>query len=473
VAGIGFLLRRLTAQDNYIAILRAYYHSAVAVGPWILIVVAMALVSLFTAEPVGAGEVGDFFAIILYNILFSFVFSAPFYMVCSHYVADYVVLKDPSAIPGIMITSSFLLLIPVLIAGIIFYAFFTTMSPFAVLLSIINLSLFSALWFLMLYLATIRDFRAITISWCVGIVVAVVCAIYIGRVYKSTGMLFGLNLGLTVLIAALMSNILAEFSYRFIKPKYLPFYFFHYNGLFWGGFLLFAGLWVDKIIMWTTPEAVLHGNGIWTYPTYDGARFLSYLSIIPALAFFILMIETNFYESYIQYLRNIESNAPLFLIEEERQTLVRQITENARVMLILQGIISFIVISAAGLIMKGLNIDFLQISIFRFGALGAFFAAMNLIIVMFFAYFDSQERMLVTTGLMFISNIILTLISKWLGFPYYGLGYCLSMMLTFFVSAILFARFLNRLQYHIFISNVVKRYKVRERLQYKIPKSGF
>jgi uncharacterized membrane protein len=61
---------------------------------------------------------------------------------------------------------------------------------------------------------------------------------------------------------------------------------------------------------------------------------------------------------------------------------------------------------------------------------------------------------------MFFGNIALTIFSLKLGFNYYGLGYCVSMILAFLVGSILFVRFLNRLNYHIFITNIVKKEKI-------------
>ncbi len=79
MAGIGFILRKLAAQDNFSGIIRAYFHSAiVAVGPWIMIVLCIGLISLLTTNYVGLVEVDEFLSIILYNFLFSFALSAPF-----------------------------------------------------------------------------------------------------------------------------------------------------------------------------------------------------------------------------------------------------------------------------------------------------------------------------------------------------------------------------------------------------------
>jgi uncharacterized membrane protein len=222
-------------------------------------------------------------------------------------------------------------------------------------------------------------------------------------------------------------------------------------------------MWIDKVIMWWAPEAVTHLNHLRTYPTYDGGMFLSYLSIIPVMALFIFSLETNFYESYIKYIHHIERNAPLSLIEEEKKNICGEVVENGRSFLILQGSLSLVVIIFAPTLFTWLGIDFLQLNIFRLGTLGAFFAVLNLILFIYFSYFDSQENMLKISITMVLSNSVFTLYFLYLGFPYYGYGYCLSMILTFLVGATLMVRFLDQMTYHIFITNIVKRQEVADR----------
>lgn len=458
MAGIGFLLRRLAEEDNYLGIIRAYFHSAVvAVGPWIMIVFTLGAISLDIGDLLGLKELDEFHSVFVYNVFFSFILSSPVYMLSARFVADCLYRKDPSPIPGILITSLFIVLIPAVIIATLFYVFYATMSPVDTFLSIINFVLLTQIWVIMLYLGSIRDFKAITISWLFSMVLAIFFAIYWGEIYGSTGMLMGVNIGFVLLFSSLVANILAEYPFRFLKASDFFFYFKYYKELAWGGFFLFASMWVDKIIMWTSPLATMHHNHLRTFPIYDGSLFLSYLTIIPIMALFIFGLETHFYDSYIRYIQNIEGNAPLSLIEEERKNIIRKIIDNSRNFLILQGSFSLTIILLAPTLFELTDTDFIKLTIFQVGVLGAFFAALNLFIIVLFSYFDSQRDILVTTSVMFFSNVALTIISKSLGFEFYGYGYAISMLLSFFVGAHRLWKLLNKLHYHIFITNVVVR----------------
>lgn len=458
MAGIGFHLRRLASKDNLSGIVRAYFHaSIVAAGPWIAIVVAVALIISYTSSSIDLREQNEFLSVIIYNLFFSFIFSGNVYLISARYVADCLYLKSTSPIPGIFVASLGIFLIMGVLTASAFYIFYANMTAINVILSIVNFVLFAEIWIVMLYLGCISNYRAITLSWVIGGVFAIFLAINLGLKYGSTGCLFGLNLGLVFLLASLKANILVEYPYNYRKPKEFLFYFRHYQRLFWSGSFLYAGMWIDKVIMWWAPEATVYANNLQTYPVYDGAMFLSYLSIIPALGLFVFSLETHFYDSYINYIRLIERNAPLFLIDEEKNNIFVKIKENARSILILQGSISLLIIAFAPSIFNWFGTDFIELGIFRQGVLGAFFAVSNLIIIIIFSYFDSQNNLLLVTATMLFSNVVFTLLSVRLGFPYYGYGYSLAMILTFFVGSCRLILFLKNLNYHIFITNIVKR----------------
>ncbi|MDE3056162.1 MAG: exopolysaccharide Pel transporter PelG [Verrucomicrobiota bacterium] len=458
MAGIGFALRKLAAQDNFSGILRAFVHSAIAaVGPWIMIVVAMTCIYVFAQEVVDASEIQDFEAVLVYNFFFSFILSGGLYSLTARYVSDCLYRRDPLPVPGIFLVSMAFLLIPAVLLSTGFYSFYTEMDRASVFFSIVQFVLLSEIWLAMLYLGCIRNFKAISWSWIAGMVVTVILTVILGQEYGCAGMLAGMSIGLTLLLAVLKGNIFAEYPYAFQKPKDFGFYFRYYKGLFWSGMFLNAGMWIDKIIMWGAKEAVLHHNHLVTYPAYDGGMFLSYLSIIPAAAYFIYSLETNFYESYIQYIESVEKNAPLQVLNDIAEEICEKIRQNGRTLLVIQGSVTLLLILTAPKIFEWANFNFLELSIFRFGLLGAFFTVLNLFVVILFSYFDNDRRMMVITVIMLGANIVFTLIFRGWGVPWYGVGFCLAMIVTFLVGALLFLQFLRRFTYHIFISNVVRR----------------
>lgn len=463
MAGIGFKLQKLASEDNFSGLLRAYFHSAViAVGPWMMIVISISTVVTFLPSVFSIKDLNGFMSIFMYNLCSSFIITGPLYMITARYVSDCLYLRYMDPIPGICVTSAMVLVAPGLFLATVFYLFYATMSPITTILSIVNFFLLSQTWMTMLFLGLLQDFRAITLSWLLGMALSIVLSLYFASLYQVDGILIGINIGLCFLVASLTAQVLTEYPHPYKKPNCYQYYFAYYNDMFWSGLFFFGSMWVDKLIMWGAPEAITHLNNLKTYPIYDGGMFLSYLTIVPVMALFVFDLETNFYLVYVEYVSYIETNAPYSFIEDTRKIIVSEILENGRSFIILQGAITIIAIIFAPHIIEALAVDYLELSIFRLGAIGAFFSSLNFFIVIIFSYFDSQDNMLRVTSTMFLSNIIATLVSLHLGFAFYGYGYCFSMIFSFFVAAILFINFLDKLNYHIFISNNVKRQEIKE-----------
>ncbi len=461
MAGIGFALRKLSDNDDFIGVARAYVYATIAaIGPWILIAVIFAYISISSSELFGRAEINSFYAVMIYNILLSFLLASPIYMISARYTADCLYRRDPSPILGIFVTSSYFLMIPALVIAIILYLFYATMSPLATLLSIVNLVLLSQIWLDSLFLTSIRSFRTLTLAWVIGALVAMVISKYIPTAERIVGMLVAVDAGFLFILFVIRASITAEYRYRFIIPKDFPFYFRHYKGLFLTGFMLFAGMWVDKVIMWFDPSAIVHLNNLRTNPTYDGAMFLAFLTIIPVMGLFFYTLETNFFDNYVQYIMDIETNVPLKFIEEQNRAIGIKLLQDGRLFLVIQGSITIAAICAGPYIYNLFTYDYMQLGIFRLGTLGAFFNALNLFIVVIFSYFDSQENMVKVSGFMLLSNFCLTLLFRTFGFPFFGYGYCLSMILTFCLGALLLTRFLDHMTYYVWIFNVVKRHKL-------------
>ena len=55
--------------------------------------------------------------------------------------------------------------------------------------------------------------------------------------------------------------------------------------------------------------------------------------------------------------------------------------------------------------------------------------------------------------MMLFSNFLLTIISMKMGFAYYGLGYFLSSLMTFAISAFIAVQYLRDVPYHAFVTN--------------------
>ncbi len=294
MAGIGFELNKLAKRDDLMGVVAAYLHSAFAIaGPWLFTVIALAFTTyLYGAE--SSNELLNFRSVIVYNFSVSLVLSAPIYMIMTRYLADHIHVKDVTTTPTVLLESMILTNLFCLPIGILWYGFIFNMDIGLRLAAFANLFLIATVWLLAVYLTALKNFAAVTWSFLIGMVVAVLAAEYFGDGIASR-MVAGYCAGLTVIIFMLTGRIFAEYPYRLTTEFALKPFWSKYWELAVGGLFYNAALWIDKWIMWFAPEASILETNMRFYPDYDSAMFMAAMTILPALALFVFSVETNFF----------------------------------------------------------------------------------------------------------------------------------------------------------------------------------
>jgi uncharacterized membrane protein len=455
MAGIGFTLKRLIGRDNLIGIVSAYAHAAFAsTGPWLITVLALGGITLFYSEYFPTNELIDFRIVVVYNFGFSLMFSAPVFMVVTRYLADNIYDRNVTHTPTVLLKSLVLLYAIIAPLAIFYYGFYTIQELSMRLSAIGNLFLISSVWVLGVYVTSLKDYQSVSISFIVGMGLAIFFAQLFKTDYGAVGMLNGFNIGLIYIVFSLVAKIFAEYPYRLTEKTGLRSYYRKYWELALGGLFYNAAIWIDKWIMWYwAPEAVMLPSRMAHYPHYDTAMFLAYLTIVPAMALFIFSIETNFFLRYQRFYEDILGHKPLSVIRENHSKIISTLLGSARNFFVIQGTITLLAILLAAKILDILNINYMLISIFRLGVLGAFFHVLMLFEMIILSYFNCRKLTMTIEGIYLLTNAVFTFGCIDLGFPYYGYGYFLSSLLCFGLTSIVLFSHIQKLPYHAFITN--------------------
>ena len=181
--------------------------------------------------------------------------------------------------------------------------------------------------------------------------------------------------------------------------------------------------------------------------------FIASLGIIPALSAFVLRLETDFFERYQQYYATISSHGTYTQIEGARERMHVYTLDNLTLISVLQIGICAVVVLTAPLIIESLGLQFRQISILRYGALGAVFQFVFIACSAILLFFD-RRRMFLRMQLILLGLMAaLTLISLRLGSEFYGVGYFLACLIGGFVAYWLADRTFANLNFLTFIGN--------------------
>ena len=452
MAGIGFALRKLTRRDDLLGIAQGYGHSAVtAAGPWMLTIVSVSSIVLLGSSSVSVEDLDTFRLIVIYNFGFSLVFSGPVVMVATRFLADSIYGKDVSTAPGLLIGGLSIVFALQAIPATIFYFFYADLPMGTRMIAAANFFIVAGIWLVSIFLTALKDYNGITLTFATGMGLGLASTAVLAPALGITGMLLGFSAGLALILFMIVARVMAEYRYPATRPFLFTSYFKKYWELAASGLVYNLGIWIDKWIMWTAPEAVKLKSGLLSYPNYDSAMFLAYLTIVPSMAAFILAVETDFFEVYLRFYRDIQKHANFATIEANHRKVVESILRGARNFLILQSSICLSAILLAPNMFAALNIDFEQLGMFRIGTLGALFHIMFLGASIIISYFDKRMSMLKLQAIFLVSNGVLTWLFLPLGFPFYGYGYFLSAAISFVASFIVIARFVGDLPYHTFV----------------------
>lgn len=454
MAGIGFTLRRLARKDDILGLLSAFTHSALAsTGPWLFTVIALAGVAMLQLKMDGPLDFVNFRIVIIYNFAFSLVFAAPIYMVATRCLADSLHNRNVASAPGMLLGCLMLGYTYQLPIVAWFYLMYVDLPTSVQLSAIANFFLISSIWVIAVFLTALKDYMAVTRAFGIGMILAIIGAAALVDQYGTAGMINGFSIGIAFIMFSMFANVMCEYNYKPREPFGFLSFFKEYWELAAGGFFYSVAIWVDKWIMWFAPEAEVLPSHMRQYPNYDSAMFLAFLTIVPSMAVFVFSVETNFFERYLKFYRDILNHANMKQIKKNQQGILDSIFSSARNFIVLQGTISFISIVLAASVFAWFNINYLQIGIFRIGVLAVFFHALALFLTIIMSYFDCRRLAMLVQGFFMVTNALFTYLTLDLGFPYYGYGYFVSSVLTFVIAAVLAFRHIRDLPYHAFITN--------------------
>lgn len=453
MAGIGFALRKLSRRDDLLGILQGFAHSSLAsAGPWLVTILALGGVALLCSRHMHSTELATFRIVIIYNFAFSLVLSGPLVMLVTRCLADQVYEKDVSAAPGMLLGSMLLTFLSQFPIAAWYYFYVVELEPAGRLVAFVNLFLVSGIWLVGVFLTALKEFRSISRAFALGMTMGVLGALWMGPAYGSTGLLFGFNLGLALVMFMLLARVLAEYPYVVHHPFLFLKHLGKYSELFAGGLVYNLAIWVDKWVMWFSPEAKTLPSGMFSYPDYDSAMFAAYLSIVPSLAIFVYSVETSFFEKYIRFYQAIQDQKNFQKIREAHIDIVRDLGQSARTFLVIQISVSAATILLAPRLFETLEISFAQLGIFRLGVLGAIFHVSFLFLSIILSYFDVRKVNLILQLIFLSSNLLFTIVFMKLGFAYYGYGYFLASLVTLVPAALVTAYYLRDLPYRTFVS---------------------
>ena len=434
MAGIGFRLTKYFDGKNVWDNLKGtLYSTIISSGPWLISVLSVFFVGLYAQHGLNRHDLYVFKCVVSYTFAASLLIFGMIEMPVTRYLADKLYMSDVSTFRGVFLNIISFGIIISGILGYIFYSFF----EWGIILRLICIGLLSSIlciWVSMVFLSASKNYQKIVMSFILGGATSFVLALVLGKHYQLIGYIAGYTLGQLFTAIFLAHNVFSEYSeFEYFSLEYVT-YFGKYKRLIFVGLLYYLGIWVDKFIFWYS-EVGTHVEGLfYTNQYYDTAMFLSYLSIVPSFAVFMVQVETDFYVKYTYFYRSIEDKNNLDFLENGIEEIVHSLKKTIINLIKIQTFVSLLCWYFSREIVSFLYLPSLMEPIFKYGVIGAYLQILFLISNIILLYFEERKHVLINYIVFFISNGLITWVTMKLGIRYYGLGYVLSSLVTFAVS---------------------------------------
>jgi uncharacterized membrane protein len=451
MAGIGFRLREMSARKSFAEWLKLYVYSTVIFsGPWLISILALGALSLFALESMEDYSVRVFTVTIVYTYCFSLITTGLLQLVVTRYVSDQLFMRNPDAVvPCFVGAMAVTVIVQTVTGALVYYS-----SDLAFYYKITGLGLYvtvSVIWIEMLFLSAAKDYGNTVLFFAIGYLASFLGGQSLGMVFKLDGLLIGFLIGQVVLMVLLMYRIFTEYRFGLGVDFGFLGHFRRYPSLALAGMAYNTAIWIDKIIFWYSPSGLHIHSFFYTHFPYDSAMFLAFVTVVPAVAIFLLRIETDFYICYKNYYGAILQKAPYDVILEHKKRMLAVLKAATKNVLIYQGCFTLGVLLVMPFLVSLLGIDPENTPIFRVAALGAFFHVCLLSVMILLLYFDFRGSALAASLVFLATNAGLSVATTSLPTWTYGWGYTLSCLVTLLFALVVFFDRFRKLEYLTFM----------------------
>src|ERR671933_241456 len=377
MAGIGLRLHKVVAEGSYVHAGTAYLSSAlISAGPWLTAVLALSLLGGAAVAFLGQADRTLLFVTITYAFSLSLVLTGGPQLVVTRYLADRLYLNDTEvlapACAGVLLGA-----IPLLIMTLPF----VVLAPFDLgyrLLATTLLLTLSLNWLVIVFLSATRDYRRVLLVFIGSYALSLGAAVGLGHLYHLPGSLAGFTLGQVVCLVLLVAHVYLEFP---------------------------------------SPYSITL-----SFLSYDSAKLVAYFFTIPAAAFFLVHLETNFYHHYKDFYRLIAEKGTLKEVSLAKQGMAAAAWSGLGTMVKLQGLVAVGALLVAPSLATFLHMPPSWVPLFRVEVLAASGQFLMLSAILLLLYLDERRAALLVTVVFAVGNTALTLATVWLGHNAYGLG---------------------------------------------------
>ncbi len=351
MAGIGFELKRLYSKEGFTnKILASVQSLFVIFGPYLInILLLLILLLISRSQDTDPDIYNKFMSILVYGFIYSQLITSGSSIGLTKFVSDQLYEKKANKIMyPFIVTVTGNILITFILVFVIFKGvdIDNTLRLFIYLLY----SLLIILRFQTVYLSALKNYKVLSIIYLVCFILIIPIYFGVSNIGLSSELYVFFVSFIVVLLITIFSLMTVIFAMIPKQENSIREYYQNYQKtrhVRWMNILLTISIFGSVALYWASPEATVYYSIFRTYPKYDYTFFIANISIIPAMIYFVVGVETKLFVQVRKFFDTLNGNYPLHDIESERKMLVSVIRKEIQVFTFVQlaSTLSFLLIA--------------------------------------------------------------------------------------------------------------------------------
>ncbi|QBR83797.1 hypothetical protein E3983_05185 [Legionella israelensis] len=454
MAGVGLKLREMSSSDTLWSFITSHLYAVILSSTaWVISMVILLVIYFYAASLYGATTISvRFLVAVAYLISSSLTLSAVFQNAVNRFISDQVYKKKIERILPNFMAALLYLIVPATILGYFASSLLLADQPLMIkFLMAGSFVLLNIIWVFTNILAGLKNYYFILFSFLSCYLLIFILFIYLYP-YELIGLLASFYIGhalmLILLFLFLISNYPSRHLFRWEIRKFMK----ANRALIFGGLFFYLGIWIDKYCFWIYPGTSKQTLGLLNAsPIYDMPVFLSFILMIPALSMFFYEMETNFSTLYHRYYESILQGGTLNEINNKYASLQRVTRTTLLNTMKVQTIVAVTALFLAPQILKLFHLAPAYVFIFRIDIIGTSLLVLFIGQINLMYYLGYSVDVFHLTLFFFISNLLFSLFSIYLGPVYYGYGFALSVFICNLIAFVQLIHIFNGLTRNAFM----------------------
>lgn len=444
MAGIGFELRKLYRKQGLVHNIKAYAYSATTtIGPMLLCLVLVFVQQwLMKRNDVSYLQNELFVATLAYCFVFSIIITSGLSLLVTRFIADQIYEKKYGNVINAYY-GSVLLILPIAAVIAIVFLFFVEESFLYKVVAYIYFVELIVIWMQNVFMSALKDYRRIFMSFAVAVVLSIIAS---ALLYEFTTLdpvivaLLGMDIGFASILISASLHFENVFP-RGEKRNYLAFLKMikRYPAIALNGLFVYSGVYIHNLVYWLfSSDNMLIAGHFLLMPFYDVAVFYAYLTVLPSLIFFVVIIETDFYEQFLNYYRNVIDGGTYESVQTAKKKMQKVLLYRIGFLAEIQLLFTTLGIATGLLLLPKIGFSMLQLDLYITLCFSYFFFILFFILMHILMYFDDRKGILYMSAGFIVGSAILTFITMKINMHGMGMFLASFIFLTIALTRLLY-----------------------------------